>query len=139
VKYLTLSNLRHVSQILVLSIFLLLLPRTEFRGSLQARGDESACLTLSSCSGCHLCLNCIDQRPQDGLAFKFFPNSAVVEGPDLKRRKALTSMVAGAALIPLLRSTTGASPVTKTIAFCVLRTHLKNPTSSRDASVAENV
>jgi hypothetical protein len=130
VKYLTLSNLRHVSQILVLSIFLLLLPRTEFRGSLQARGDESAC---------HLCLNCIDQRPQDGLAFKFFPNSAVVEGPDLKRRKALTSMVAGAALIPLLRSTTGASPVTKTIAFCVLRTHLKNPTSSRDASVAENV
>ncbi len=58
-------------------------------------------------SECHLCLNCIDQCPQHGLAFKFFPNSAVVEGPDLKRRKALTSMVAGAALIPLLRSTTG--------------------------------
>jgi ferredoxin len=58
-------------------------------------------------SECHLCLNCIDQGPQYGLAFKFFPNSAVVEGPDLKCRKALTSMAAGAAVIPLLRSTTG--------------------------------
>lgn len=58
-------------------------------------------------SECHLCLNCIAACPHHGLAFKFFPNSAVVEGPDLKRRKALTSIAAGAALIPLLRSTTG--------------------------------
>jgi polyferredoxin len=36
VKYLTLSNLRRLSQILFLSILL----RSEFRGSLQARGDE---------------------------------------------------------------------------------------------------
>ena len=39
-KYLTLSNLRRLSQIVFLLLFVLLLLRTEFRGSLQARGDE---------------------------------------------------------------------------------------------------
>jgi polyferredoxin len=58
-------------------------------------------------SECHLCLNCLDACPHHGLAFKFFPNSVVLEGPNLNRRKALTSIAAGAALIPLMRSTTG--------------------------------
>ena len=39
-KYLTLSNLRRLSQIVFLLLFVLLLLRTEFRGSLQGRGDE---------------------------------------------------------------------------------------------------
>ena len=40
VKYLTLSNLRRLSQIVFLLLFVLLLLRTEYRGSLQVRGDE---------------------------------------------------------------------------------------------------
>ena len=56
---------------------------------------------------CHLCLNCIGECPHDGLAFKFFPNSqSVTVGPNLVRRKALVGLATGAAIIPLLRSTT---------------------------------
>jgi polyferredoxin len=53
---------------------------------------------------CHMCLNCLGECPHHGLAFKFFPNDTPAVGPNLKRRKALTSIAAGAALIPLLRS-----------------------------------
>ena len=55
---------------------------------------------------CHLCLNCIGECPQHGLSFKLFPKDVVIEGPDLKRRKAFTAIAAGAAIIPLMRSTT---------------------------------
>ncbi len=56
---------------------------------------------------CHLCLNCLGECPHDGLAFKFFPtNDEVKVGPNLKRRQVLTSIAAGAALVPLMRSTT---------------------------------
>ncbi len=54
---------------------------------------------------CHLCLNCLGECPHDGLAFKFFPNDAPVIGPSLKRRQALISIATGAAIIPLMRST----------------------------------
>ncbi|HEY2121588.1 MAG TPA: 4Fe-4S binding protein [Candidatus Acidoferrum sp.] len=61
-------------------------------------------------SECHLCLNCLGECPHHGLAFKFFPTDATaVIGPNLKRRQALTSIAAGAALIPLLRSTSAFS------------------------------
>ena len=55
---------------------------------------------------CHLCLNCVDDCPEHGLQFKFFPgqDSASV---NLQRRKVLTSLGAGAALVPLMRATPG--------------------------------
>jgi polyferredoxin len=57
---------------------------------------------------CHLCFNCVGDCPESGIKFKFFPTTATtVEGPNLRRRKALTSVAAGAALIPLFRSNTG--------------------------------
>ncbi|HEY7392684.1 MAG TPA: DUF6599 family protein [Bryobacteraceae bacterium] len=57
---------------------------------------------------CHLCLNCVADCPESGIQFRFFPRTTTLrEGADLKRRKALTSMLAGAATLPLLRSNTG--------------------------------
>jgi len=59
-------------------------------------------------SECHLCFNCVDDCPESGIRFRFFPSTTTtVEGPNLRRRKALTSLAAGAAMLPLLRATTG--------------------------------
>jgi polyferredoxin len=59
-------------------------------------------------SECHLCLNCIDQCPEKSLKFKFFPNGEeTLYGPNLQRRKVLTSIAAGAVLVPMLRSEAG--------------------------------
>ncbi len=74
-------------------------------------------------SECHLCFNCVGECPSSGIAFRFFPRSiwkkqladgrweaaagTTMDGPDLTRRRALTGVAAGVALIPLLRSTTG--------------------------------
>ena len=59
-------------------------------------------------SECHLCFNCVDDCPTSGIRFKWFPGTATtVDGPNLQRRKALTSLAAGAAMLPMLRSTTG--------------------------------
>jgi polyferredoxin len=55
---------------------------------------------------CHLCLNCVDECPERGLQFKFFPAGASV-GANLQRRKVLTGLAAGAALVPLARGTPG--------------------------------
>ena len=59
---------------------------------------------------CHLCFNCIGQCPTAGLAFRVgIPpaRAAMRETPQLQRRKLLTGVAAGAALVPLMRSTTG--------------------------------
>jgi polyferredoxin len=56
---------------------------------------------------CHLCLNCVDECPDHALAFQFFPEGGSVDGPDLRRRKLLSGVVAGAAIVPLARSTNG--------------------------------
>jgi len=57
---------------------------------------------------CHLCLNCVDDCPEAGLRFRFFPaRGAAIEGPDLGRRKAIAGLAAGAVALPLLRSTPG--------------------------------
>jgi polyferredoxin len=59
-------------------------------------------------SECHLCFNCVDDCPESGIRFRFFPATpTTVDGPNLQRRKALTSLAAGAAMLPLLRATTG--------------------------------
>lgn len=57
-------------------------------------------------SECHLCLNCIGECPHHGLEFKFFPGGNISEIPSLRRRRVLTSLAAGAAILPLLRATT---------------------------------
>jgi polyferredoxin len=55
---------------------------------------------------CHLCLNCVDECPEHGLQFKLFPAQKTA-GANLQRRKVLTGLAAGAALVPLMRSTPG--------------------------------
>ena len=55
---------------------------------------------------CHLCLNCVDGCPEHGLQFKFFPAQSW-SGVNLQRRKVVMGLGAGAAVIPLLRSTPG--------------------------------
>jgi len=55
---------------------------------------------------CHLCFNCVGECPEHGLQFKFFPGQDAA-GVNLQRRKVLTSLGAGAALVPLMRATPG--------------------------------
>ncbi len=55
---------------------------------------------------CHLCLNCVDECPEQGLEFKLFPADKIAPA-NLQRRKVLTGLASGVALVPLLRSTTG--------------------------------
>lgn len=60
---------------------------------------------------CHLCFNCLSDCPTSGIKFKFFPaapagQSTVEIGPRLQRRKLITSVAAGVALLPILRSGT---------------------------------
>jgi polyferredoxin len=57
---------------------------------------------------CHLCFNCVGECPESGLRFKFFPvTPTTIAAPNLERRRALTGVAAGAALLPLLRSSPG--------------------------------
>ncbi len=59
---------------------------------------------------CHLCFNCVGDCPETGIRFKFFPATpTTMEGPQLQRRKLVTSAAAGVALLPVLRSTTAFS------------------------------
>ncbi|MBZ5679886.1 MAG: 4Fe-4S binding protein [Acidobacteriia bacterium] len=55
---------------------------------------------------CHLCLNCVEECPEHGLQFKFFPRQEAA-GMNLQRRKVLTGLTAGVALVPLMRATPG--------------------------------
>jgi polyferredoxin len=61
---------------------------------------------------CHLCMNCVADCPESGIQFRFFPpapGSSAIEGADLKRRRVLAGLAAGAVTIPLLRANTGLS------------------------------
>ena len=55
---------------------------------------------------CHLCLNCVGECPENALHFRLFPGQQTL-GTNLQRRKLLTSLAAGAAIVPLMRSTPG--------------------------------
>jgi len=55
---------------------------------------------------CHLCLNCVAECPEHALQFKLFPIQQAAD-TNLQRRKVLTGLAAGAALVPLMRSTPG--------------------------------
>ncbi|HTQ56954.1 MAG TPA: DUF6599 family protein [Bryobacteraceae bacterium] len=57
---------------------------------------------------CHLCFNCVADCPESGLRFRFFPaRDGTREQPDLRRRKALAGLAAGAVAVPLLRANAG--------------------------------
>ncbi len=57
---------------------------------------------------CHLCFNCVGECPDIGIRFKFFPATpTTLDTPNLQRRRALTGVAAGAALLPILRSGPG--------------------------------
>jgi ferredoxin len=59
---------------------------------------------------CHLCMNCVADCPESGIRFRFFPpapSAHTIEGVDLKRRRVLTGLAAGAVAVPLLRANTG--------------------------------
>lgn len=57
---------------------------------------------------CHLCLNCVGDCPESGIKFKFFPATpTTIETARLQRRRVLTGVAAGAAILPLFRSATG--------------------------------
>jgi polyferredoxin len=61
-------------------------------------------------SECVMCMNCVGICPEDGLAFRFFRprrNAVEVISPDMGRRRALTGVAAGAAVVPLIRANTG--------------------------------
>ena len=57
-------------------------------------------------SECHLCLNCIGECPHHGLEFKLFPQSDALEAPSLQRRKVITGLATGLAVVPLMRAST---------------------------------
>ncbi len=56
---------------------------------------------------CLMCMNCIGSCPHDGLQFRFFRKEKEVASPDLGRRRTITGLAAGAALVPLMRANTG--------------------------------
>ena len=57
---------------------------------------------------CHLCFNCVGECPENGLRFRFFPvTPTTTAGPNLERRRTLAGVAAGAALLPVLRSSPG--------------------------------
>jgi polyferredoxin/ferredoxin len=56
---------------------------------------------------CLMCMNCVGSCPHDSLNFRFFRNEQEVATPDIGRRKALTGIAAGAAIVPLMRANTG--------------------------------
>jgi len=60
---------------------------------------------------CLMCMNCVGSCPHDSLAFRFFrPTSSKKEeiaSPDLGRRRTITGIAAGAAVVPLMRANTG--------------------------------
>ena len=69
-------------------------------------GDDPAGGVSWHQTECHLCLNCVDECPEHSLQFRFFPTQKTV-GANLQRRKVLAGLVAGVALVPLVRSTPG--------------------------------
>ena len=58
-------------------------------------------------SECHMCMNCVGSCPHNSLVFRFFRKEKEVASPDLGRRRTVTGIAAGAALVPLMRANTG--------------------------------
>ena len=58
-------------------------------------------------SECLMCMNCVGSCPHGSLQFRFFRKENEVAGPDLGRRRTVTGLAAGAAIVPLMRANTG--------------------------------
>ncbi len=58
-------------------------------------------------SECLMCMNCVGACPHSSLEFKFFRNEKEVASPDIGRRRTITGLAAGAAVVPLMRANTG--------------------------------
>jgi len=56
---------------------------------------------------CLMCMNCVDACPDHSLQFRFFRKEKEVASPDLGRRRTVTGLAAGAAVVPLMRANTG--------------------------------
>jgi polyferredoxin len=56
---------------------------------------------------CLMCMNCVGACPDHSLAFRFFRKEKEVASPDVGRRKTLTGLAAGVAVVPLMRANTG--------------------------------
>jgi MauM/NapG family ferredoxin protein len=56
-----------------------------------------------------MCLNCLEVCPEKGaLSYRFLPPTATeAPAPDLQRRKTLIALAGGAALVPVMRTSTG--------------------------------
>jgi polyferredoxin len=51
---------------------------------------------------CLMCMNCIGACPDHALSFRFFRKENQVASPDLGRRRTVTGLAAGAAIVPLM-------------------------------------
>jgi len=62
-------------------------------------------------SECLMCMNCVGACPHSSLGFSFFrpglDKKQEVASPDLGRRRTLTGIAAGAAIVPLMQANTG--------------------------------
>ncbi|MDR3724202.1 MAG: 4Fe-4S binding protein [Terracidiphilus sp.] len=63
-------------------------------------------------SECLMCMNCVSSCPHSSLEFRFFRKEtehkeAEIVTPDVGRRRALTGLAAGAAIVPLMHANTG--------------------------------
>jgi polyferredoxin len=56
---------------------------------------------------CLMCMNCVGSCPEESLRFKFFRKQSEHAAPDLNRRKTLTTLATGAAVVPLMRANVG--------------------------------
>ena len=54
-----------------------------------------------------MCFNCVGSCPHQSLTFRFFRGEREVTSPDIGRRKTLTGLAAGAAVVPLMRANIG--------------------------------
>jgi MauM/NapG family ferredoxin protein len=100
-----------------------------FRPLLSIRRDVDRCTDcrkcLSHCHGgcdphaglrvseCHLCMNCIEDCPENALSYGLADSSSAVQKPvDVNRRRIIETALVGAVLFPVLRSTiaSGTSP-----------------------------
>ncbi|HEX4283455.1 MAG TPA: 4Fe-4S dicluster domain-containing protein [Terracidiphilus sp.] len=58
-------------------------------------------------SECLMCMNCVGSCPHQSLQFRFFRSEHEVASPDIGRRKTITGLAAGVAVVPLMRANTG--------------------------------
>ena len=70
-------------------------------------GDDPICGAPWHKAECVMCMNCVGVCPNNSLEFRFFRKEPEVASADIGRRKALTGLVAGAAVVPLMRANTG--------------------------------